>query len=63
MRGPGVGGLVIATILVVAGLGIFFPSLPWEFFWGVLLILLGVWVGLIWVMRNRRYNASLHSRQ
>jgi len=63
MRGSGVGGLVVATVLVVAGLGIFFPSLPWEVFWGALLILLGVWIGLAWVMRNRRYSTSLHSPQ
>ncbi|HXW37240.1 MAG TPA: zinc ribbon domain-containing protein [Nitrososphaerales archaeon] len=42
--GPGLGALVLATILIVAGLGIFFPQLPWEVFWGSLLILLGVWI-------------------
>jgi len=63
MRGSGVGGLVVATILVVAGLGIFFPSLPWQVFWGALLILLGVWVGLVWVRRNRRAGTSIHSQQ
>ena len=59
MRGPGIGGLIVATVLVVAGLGILFPSLPWEVFWAALLILLGVWIGVVWVMRNRRYSTSL----
>jgi len=50
----GIGGLVIATILIVAGLGIFFPALPWQAFWGSLLILLGLWIGGLWFLRNRR---------
>ena len=49
----GYGGLIIATILIVAGLGIFFPSLPWQVFWGGLLILLGVWIAFAWTMRGR----------
>ena len=63
MRGRGVGGLVVATVLIVAGLGIFFPSLPWQVFWGALLILLGLWVGLIWFRRNGRAAASTRSQQ
>jgi hypothetical protein len=52
--GSGIGGLVIATILIVAGLGIFFPALPWQAFWGSLLILLGLWIGGLWFLRSRR---------
>jgi len=54
-RGPGsgVGALVLATILIVAGLGIFFPQLPWQAFWGSLLILLGVWIVGLWFLRGR----------
>jgi hypothetical protein len=51
--GLGIGGLVIATIFIVAGLGIFFPELPWQAFWGSLLILLGVWIAGLWVLRGR----------
>jgi hypothetical protein len=47
----GFGGLILATILIVAGLGIFFPNLPWQAFWGGLLILLGIWVAYAWTMR------------
>jgi hypothetical protein len=50
--GPHYGGLIIATILVVAGLGIFFPELPWEAFWGSLLIILGAWIGFLWFERG-----------
>jgi hypothetical protein len=47
------GGLIIATILIVAGLGIFFPNLPWQMFWGGLLILLGIWIAFAWTIRRR----------
>lgn len=49
----GVGALVVATILIVAGLGIYFPSLPWQAFWGGLLILAGLWIVFLWVRRGR----------
>jgi hypothetical protein len=49
----GFGGLIVATILIVAGLSIFFPNLPWQVFWGGLLILLGVWIAAAWTMRGR----------
>jgi len=50
----GIGALVVATVLIVAGLGIFFPQLPWQAFWGSLLILLGVWLVGLWALRGRR---------
>jgi len=59
--GPGVpslGGLSVASILIVAGLGIFFPELPWQVFWGALLILFGSWVGGLWYVRNRSYGSE-----
>jgi membrane protein implicated in regulation of membrane protease activity len=49
----GLGALILATILIVAGLGILFPNLPWEIFWAGLLILLGVWIAFGWTMRGR----------
>ena len=52
-RRGGLGALVLATILIVAGLGIFFPNLPWQEFWGALLILLGIWIVFAWVIRGR----------
>ena len=61
-RGPGsgIGALILATILIVAGLGIFFPQLPWQAFWGSLLILLGVWIVGLWFLRGR---GSMPERQ
>jgi len=55
-QGPrsGYGGLVVATILVVVGLVIFFPDLPWQAFWGCLWILLGVWIAYAWTQRGSK---------
>ena len=53
--GPHIGGLIIATILIVAGLGIFFPQLPWQVFWGALLIMAGLWVVYLWATRSSKY--------
>jgi hypothetical protein len=50
--GLGVGGIIVAAILVVAGMAIFFPQLPLEFFWGSVLILLGGLVAFAWSRRT-----------
>ena len=57
-QGPrtGYGGLVVATIFVVLGLGVFFPELPWYMFWGCLWILLGVWIAFAWTQRGHSYS-------
>jgi len=52
--GPHIGGLIVASILIVAGLGIFFPELPWQEFWGSLLILFGLWIVYLWSLGNRK---------
>jgi len=57
--GPHVGALILATILIVAGLGIFFPQLPWQGFWGALLIIAGIWLVYLWTARSRG-NAQTH---
>jgi Flp pilus assembly protein TadB len=54
--GPHFGAIIIASILLVAGLAIFLPSLPWQFFWGTLLILAGVWIVYLWTTRSARYS-------
>lgn len=56
--GPRIGGLVVATILIVVGLGAFFPELPWQLFWGVLWILVGAWIVFLWGFRGRGYRTQ-----
>jgi len=62
-QGPrsGYAGLVVATILMVLGLAIFFPDLPWQVFWGGLWILLGVWIAYAWTQRGSRNPAQSHA--
>ena len=59
--GPHIGGLIIATILIVSGLGIFFPQLPWQAFWGSLLIIAGLWIVYLWATRSSRYPSQKQS--
>jgi hypothetical protein len=54
----GIGALVVATILIVAGIGIFFPQLPWQVFWASLLIILGLWIVYLWVRRSGSYPST-----
>ncbi|HYB76486.1 MAG TPA: zinc ribbon domain-containing protein [Nitrososphaerales archaeon] len=62
-QGPrtGFGGLVVATIFVMVGLGIFFPDLPWYTFWGSLWLLLGVWIAFASARRGRNYSKEAQS--
>lgn len=57
----GIGLLVVATILIVAGLGIFFPQIPWQVFWGAVLILLGLWFVYLWFVRNSWMASHRHA--
>lgn len=57
-QGPHIVPLIIATILIVAGLGILFPELPWQVFWASLLILLGLWVIYLSLRRSRNYTSQ-----
>ena len=61
--GPHIGGLIVATILIVAGLGIFFPQLPWQVFWGSLLIIAGAWIVYAWATRVSRSSPSQKQTQ
>ena len=62
-QGPrsGYGSLLVATIFVIVGLGIFFPDLPWDMFWGSLWLLLGVWIAFAWTRRGHSYSKQAQS--
>jgi hypothetical protein len=61
--GGGIGVLIIASILIVAGLAVFFPALPWQVFWGTILIILGFWIVYLWLIRGHRYNSAQQQQQ
>jgi len=64
-NGPnrGFGGLIVAAILIVAGLGIFFPSLPWQVFWGSILIVIGLLVAYAWTTRRGGFGSKAEPQQ
>jgi hypothetical protein len=37
----GFGALIVGAIIIVAGLGVFLPDIPWDLFWATMLVLLG----------------------
>ncbi len=57
------GGLVVAVIVIVAGLAIFFPKLPWQWFWGAVLILIGLLVAYAWATRGSSYKSQEQTPQ
>ncbi|MCL4429351.1 MAG: zinc-ribbon domain-containing protein [Chloroflexi bacterium] len=59
-RGNGFGLLIAGLFVLILGLAALFGSLSlfWQYFWPVVLILIGVWL-LIWgLRRNRRYSQA-----
>jgi hypothetical protein len=41
---PGIGALIFGSIIIIAGLAVFLPTLSWNIFWASLLVLLGLWI-------------------
>ena len=52
--GPHIGALIVAAIVIVAGLDVFYPDLPWYLFWGSLWIMLGCLIVGFWMLRRSR---------
>jgi hypothetical protein len=50
----GAGALIIGAIIIVAGLGVVFPEIPWDMFWATLLVLLGAWIIGFCLMKSYR---------
>ncbi len=50
----GFGALIAGAIVIVAGLCIVVPDIPWDLFWATLLVLLGVWIIGFYVVRTYR---------
>ena len=48
----GFGALIVGAIIIVAGLGILMPDIPWNLFWASLLVLLGAWIIGFWLIRS-----------
>ena len=58
-RGGGVGLLIAGLFIILIGLAAFagFTAF-WNYFWPIVLILVGVWILVLGLRRNRRYNQT-----
>jgi fatty acid desaturase len=57
--GGGIGLLIIGLFIILMGLAAFagFTAF-WNYFWPIVLVLVGVWILVIGLRHNRRYNQS-----
>lgn len=55
----GIGLLIAGLFIIVIGLAALTGfSAFWNYFWPIVLVLLGVWILLLGLRRNRRYSQS-----
>ena len=57
--GGGIGLLLIGLFIILVGLAAFggFTAF-WNYFWPILLVMVGVWILALALRRNRRYNQT-----
>ena len=51
-----VAPFIFAAIFIVIGMAVFLPNLPWQWFWGVLWLLIGGLIVGFWAVRRSRGN-------
>ena len=58
-QGSGIGLLITGLFIIIMGLAVLtgFTAF-WNYFWPVVLILIGIWVLLLGLRRNRRYSQA-----
>jgi hypothetical protein len=59
-RGSGFGLLIAGLIIILVGLALFFGTLGlfFQYFWPIVIVLIGVWLLARGLMRNRRYRQT-----
>ena len=63
-RASGQGGrgtvapFIFAAIFIVLGMAIFLPNLPWQWFWGILWLMIGGLIVGFWAMRRSQVKTS-----
>jgi ribosomal protein L40E len=59
-QGSGIGLLIAGLFIVIIGLAALTNNfwVIWTYFWPVVLILIGVWILLLGLKRNRRYSQA-----
>lgn len=56
--GSGVWLLIAGLFIVLIGLGALFDWNIWEFIWPMILIVVGIWIIVLGLRRNRRYRQT-----
>jgi len=47
-----VAPFIFAAIFIVIGMAVFLPNLPWQWFWGVLWLMIGGLIVGLWALRR-----------
>ncbi len=57
-RTSGQGGMIapfiFAAIFIVIGMAVFLPNLPWQYFWGILWLMIGGLIVGFWALRRSK---------
>ncbi len=53
-----VAPFIFAAIFIVIGMAVFFPNLPWQWFWGVLWVMIGGLIVGFWALRRSQASAQ-----
>lgn len=55
--GRGIAPFIFAAIFILIGIAVFFPNLPWQWFWGVLWLMIGCLIVGFWALRHSQGKA------
>ncbi len=59
-RGSGIGLLIMGLFVIIIGVAALIGFADfWQYFWPIVLVLIGVWILTIGLTRNRRYRQAL----